>query len=106
MDRKKFEKAWKLSENVKEVCKRLKITEQSAYYWARKFGLPMFCGISDENTPTQEEIQERAAEIRARWSPEEEKRRCAGSGFETYQMPSYSAARSSGSKYPVFVGEN
>jgi hypothetical protein len=105
MNQEKFEQVWKRSESVKEVCKKLKITEQSAYYWARKFGLPKFCGIDDETTPTAEEIAERAAEIRARWSPAEEKRRCAGAGRVSYGIPSYATARSSGSKYPVFVSD-
>ena len=93
MDRKKFEKVWKKAENVKEVCLRLKITEQSAYYWARKFELPMFCGIGDENTPTPEEIEERAAEVRKGWSPEEEQRRIVGRTRARYEVPNYPSVR-------------
>lgn len=90
MDRKKFEKAWKSSENVKEASERLGITDQSAYYWARKFGLSMFCADPDENSPTPEEIEERAAEVRSRWSPEEEQRRIVGNARRRrYEIPAY-----------------
>jgi hypothetical protein len=105
MNEKKFERVWRGSESVKEVCQKLKITEQSAYYWARKLGLPTFCGIDNETTPTQEEIAERSAEVRAKWSPAEERRRCAGAGRVSYGIPSYATARTTGSKFPVFVSD-
>ena len=106
MNREKFEKVWRASESVKEVCKELGITEQSAYYWARKFDLPKFCGIDLETTPTQEEIAARSAEVRSWWSPSETERRYVGPKRVSYEIPAYKAARSAAAKYPVFVGEN
>lgn len=103
MNQKKFERVWKRCENVSQVCQKMKISEASAYYWARKFGLPMFCGISDENTPTPEEIAERAAEIRKSWSEEEMARRVVGRMRSRYEIPSYSSSHSSSSKWPIFA---
>jgi hypothetical protein len=107
MNQKKFEKVWRNSENIHEVCKKMKITHQSAYYWARKFGLPTFCGTgsgNDENSPTEKEIAERAAEIRAGWSDSEEQSRIVGRARRVrYEIPSYEA-RSTGSKSVAFVG--
>lgn len=104
MNREKFEKVWGSSESVKEVCKKLKISQQSAYYWARKFDLPTFCGTVDVMSPTPEEIAERAAEVRSTWSEAEERRRVVGQSSHTkYSIPSYVSLKSSGSKYPVFT---
>lgn len=104
MNREKFEKVWGSSESVKEVCKKLKISQQSAYYWARKFDLPTFCGTVDVMSPTPEEIAERAAEVRAGWSKHEEQRRAVGScSHRRYSIPSYTSSKSSSSKYPVFT---
>jgi transposase-like protein len=89
MDQKKFTRIWSRSGSVKEVCKKTGITDQSAYYWARKFRLASFNSVDNETTPTQEEIAERAAEVRSRWSPEEEERRCVGSSRSRYEVPSY-----------------
>jgi hypothetical protein len=104
MNQKKFERVWSKCESVKEVCRKLKITEQSAYYWARKFGLPTFCGMGDESSPSPEEIAERAAEIRATWSPEEEQRRfVGGSRRRSVEIHSYYSQRSSGARSLVYV---
>lgn len=103
MNQKNFERVWRKSDNVGEVCKKLNVTEASAYYWARKFGLPMFCGTSDENSPTPEEIEERAAEIRKSWSEEETQRRAVGRIRGRYEIPSYSSSHSSSSKWPIFA---
>lgn len=104
MNRPKFEKSWKSSSSVGEVSSRLGITEQSAYYWARKFGLKMFCDPhGDEDSPTPEEIAERAAEIRKSWSDEETERRAVGRVRGRYEIPSYSSSHSSSSKWPIFA---
>jgi transposase-like protein len=89
MDQKKFTRIWSKSRSVKEVCKKTGITDQSAYYWARKFNLSAFSAADDDATPTPEEIAERAAEVRSKWSPEEEERRCVGSSRSRYEVPSY-----------------
>lgn len=106
MDRKKFEKVWRSAESVHVVCKKMKITQQSAYYWARKFGLPTFCGTESDETPTKEEIEIRSAEVRANWTPAEEARRAVG-GFarQRYEIPSYMTKRTNSAKMPVYVGD-
>jgi transposase-like protein len=89
MDKKKFTRIWSTSTSVKEVCGKTGITDQSAYYWARKFSLSAFHAVEeDKMTPTQEEIAERAAEVRKGWSPAEEERRCAGTNRVRYEVPS------------------
>ena len=103
MNQRKFERVWRKCDSVSEVCTKLGVTEASAYYWARKFGLPMFCGVGDENTPTEEEIAERAAEIRKTWSDEETQRRAVGRIRGRYEIPSYSSSHSSSSKWPIFA---
>lgn len=102
MNREKFEKVWGSSESVKEVCKKLKISQQSAYYWARKFDLPTFCGTVDVMSPTPEEIAERAAEVRAGWSKHEEQRRAIGAIGRRYEIPNYSSSKSGTHGVPVF----
>jgi hypothetical protein len=104
LNERKFTKAWNSCESVKDVCKKLKITEASAYYWARKFGLPMFCGTAGEESPSPEEIAERAAEIRESWSEEETQRRAVGRCRGRYEVPSYASSHSSSSRWPVFTG--
>lgn len=103
MNRAEFEAVWRSSKNVGEVCKRLGVTESSAYYWARKFGLQMFCAPGDEYTPTEDEIAERTAEIRKSWSEEEKQRRVVGRARRRIEIPSYSSSHSTGSKWPIFV---
>lgn len=105
MDTKKFSKVWRSCKNIHEVCEKLKITQQSAYYWARKCGLPRFCESLDE-TPTAKEIEVRSAEVRANWTPAEESRRAVG-GYarQRYEIPSYMTKRTNNAKMPVYVGD-
>ena len=105
MDTKKFSKTWRSCKNIHSLCKRLNITHQSAYYWARKLGLPTFCETPSE-TPTAEQIKIRCAEVRANWTPAEEYRRSAGGhARQRYETPSYMTKRTNNAKMPVYVGD-
>jgi transposase len=71
---------------VADIAKQFSTTEQSVYYWARKYGLQSRLTMAaDESTPgaddpSEDEIRERASAIRETWSPEERYRRMVAVG--------------------------
>lgn len=71
---------------VADIAKRFDTTEQSVYYWARKYGLQSRLSMATDESlpgvddPSEEEIRERASAIRETWSPEERYRRMVAVG--------------------------
>jgi hypothetical protein len=77
-----FEKLW-LTEPPAAIATKLNLPLQRVYRAARAFKLPsrsevLRAQIDEEEKPTQEEIQERSAEVRAKWSDRERRRRYVG----------------------------
>jgi hypothetical protein len=81
LSRESLSEVWETSE-VAEIAAKFGVKKGAIYYWARVWGLPRR-GTKEQlgpqpSDPTEEEISERAAEVRARWSPQEEKSRLVG----------------------------
>jgi len=77
--RDEFEKLW-LTTTPTEMAARYGISRMAIYYRAKSFGLPTRAEIEASlESPSAEEILERAAEVRKKWSHEEEQRRLVGS---------------------------
>jgi hypothetical protein len=77
-----------------EICDQLGIRSGSFYIVKRRYKLPPRARAKQRPTqsepdPTAEEIAERAAEQRAKWSPEEEERRRIGRGVERVALREY-----------------
>jgi hypothetical protein len=76
--RDEFEKLW-LKTTPSEMAAKYGISRMAIYYRAKSFGLPTRAEIEESlESPTAEEILERAAEVRKRWSHEEEQKRLVG----------------------------
>lgn len=81
LSRESLSEVWETKE-VAEIASQFGVKKGSIYYWARVWGLPRR-GTQEQlgprpDDPTEMEISERAAEVRARWSPEEERKRLVG----------------------------
>lgn len=61
---------------VAEMAEKLRISEQAV----RRLAIKLQLGPRERDVlePSQQEIDERSAEVRARWSPEERERRLVG----------------------------
>lgn len=81
LSRESLLKVWDTKE-VSEIARQFGVGKSSIYYWSKKWNLPQR-GTKEQlgprpDDPTEMEISERAAEVRARWSPEEERKRLVG----------------------------
>ena len=73
-----FEELWK-KQTPTEIAKRYGISRMAVYHRAKSFGLPSRSEIeSNLESPSADEILARAAEVRKRWSREEEQKRLVG----------------------------
>jgi hypothetical protein len=72
-----------------ELAKTFGVTRNMIYKKVKDFGLSLDDLKEHETGPTLEEIAERAAEIRAGWSEEEEQRRIVGTGRHRWCLPSF-----------------
>lgn len=78
--REEFKDLW-VKSTPKEIAKKYDVPRMRVYYLAKSFGLKPRSQMileKDEWAPSEDEILEGAAAIRARWSDEEEKRRRVG----------------------------
>lgn len=78
--REEFEELWANS-NPTEIAKKYEVSRMRVYHIAKTFGLKPRSQMileSDEGAPSEDEILERAAAIRERWSDEEERKRRVG----------------------------
>jgi transposase len=69
--------------HANEIAARLNCGISTVYSWVKRSGLPLRGqeprrSKDDEESPSQEEIQARAAEVRSRWSEVEAERRIVG----------------------------
>jgi hypothetical protein len=86
---------WAEGVSEREICLELGIRHGSFYIVKDRHKLPpraraaMPVGRGDDELPTPEEIAERAAAVRAAWSPEEEERRRVGGRPRRVAMRSY-----------------
>jgi transposase len=70
------------TKGVAEIAAQFGVRKKAIYDWAKLWNLPKR-GTKEQlgprpDDPTELEISERAAEVRARWSPQEEKKRLVG----------------------------
>jgi hypothetical protein len=84
---------WNSELSSEEIASRLGVTIARLRKLRCRYGLPSrsthSTGRQDSPDPTPEEIIERAAEVRSRWSAEEEARRLC-CGFKKWRPPEYS----------------
>jgi hypothetical protein len=81
-----------------EICERLGIPQGSLWRVRDHYKLPPRMKViprcdRDEDDPTPEEIAERTAAIRAKWTPEETERRIVGPRPSAYRIPNYRFSR-------------
>lgn len=78
-DRELFAEMWFAGASVPEMAARLGCQPPAIYRLRIQYGLPNRPPVrSSKKDPTTSEIEERAAEVRARWSDEERERRAVG----------------------------
>jgi len=70
-----------------ELAKTFGVSRAVIYDRVRQYGLSLDDLKEHETGPSLEEIAERAAEIRAGWSDEEEERRIVGKGRHRWVPP-------------------
>ena len=79
IDRELFAELWYAGASVPEIASRVGCQQPTVYTLRVKLGLPrrgrVPCAKKD---PTPEEIEQRSAEVRERWSDEERERRAVG----------------------------
>lgn len=98
IDKSSLEALWE-THRVADIAKKLKTSQQSVYYWARKYRLHSPSRQRDsKNDPDEDVIAERAAEVRASWSPEELEQRLVGNIRKPtpWRPPVYAIGVSSG----------
>ena len=64
------------------LASRYKLPKRDPALWAKRGGV-------EADSPTPEQIEERAAAIRATWSEEEREKRRVGRRMQRWQMPAY-----------------
>lgn len=80
MDKAKLEAVWGTMK-VADIAAMNSTTEQAVYYWARKHGLPSRLSLASsydgpvDDDPTPDQIAERAAVVRSKWTDKERQRR-------------------------------
>jgi hypothetical protein len=87
MDRELFAELWLAGASVPEMAARLGCRQPAIYSLRVQFGLPRRPRVPcTDKDPTPDEIAERSAEVRARWSEEERERRGIGK-VEAWGVP-------------------
>jgi len=82
--------------SVAEVARRFGVSNQVIYGRVRMWGLSLDDLKEPDTGPSPEEIAERAAEVRARWSSRERARRIVGGPPRRWRPPSYIAGELTG----------
>lgn len=86
VDRDYLEELWFSDHRNDEICELLNVTRGHLHWLARHHGLGRRPATANTNQrgptedPTEEEIRERAAAIRATWTPNERRGRMVGAG--------------------------
>ena len=91
-------KMWADGASRYEICQMLGIRPGAFQHIRRRYALPKRnkgrpTRGPNEPDPTPEELVERCAEVRAKWSAEETERRAVGRGVEAVRLRSYSFDR-------------
>jgi len=81
-----------------EICERLGIRPGSLWKIRERYKLPPREKIipqcdRDDDDPSPEEIADRAATIRMKWTPQEAERRIVGRRRDAYRIPNYRFSR-------------
>ena len=85
LSKEKLAEDWVLL-RVADIASKYGTSEQSIYYWARKYGLPSRLELAENSVemgpddPSEDEIRSRSAAIRESWTPEERARRTVACG--------------------------
>ena len=77
---------------VIDIADSLGVTVQCIYYWARKWQILAPRAADEVEGPTEQEIAERCAAVRATWSSAEAARRTCRVGRVEYSMPTISTS--------------
>lgn len=98
IDVNEFVRLWNLPPNempAREIARRFGVGESFLYKFKDKLGLPPRDRTYhyDQDDPTEAEIAERAAAIRASWPEGEEEKRFVGRRREEWSLPSFRFSR-------------
>lgn len=85
---------WHTEIENRELAAKLGIAQSRLWEIRHRYGLPPRRherkGVGTDD-PTPEEIEERCAEIRSRWTPQEEALRLVGRSKQGWRPPAYSS---------------
>lgn len=91
---------WK-THTISQIADDIGTTRSAVWTLAKKLDLPKKSLLAEEaERPTADEIEERSAEVRSRWSPSEMRRRRVG-GHEDYRIPCLTNRQ----VFPTFQGQ-
>lgn len=79
--------AWEGDETREQIAQKFNIPYRSLLQIARKHKWPVKERAPKKNDPTPEQIAERAAELRKKWRPADERKRSVGKGVSSWQPP-------------------
>lgn len=92
ISKERLESLWH-TKSVVQIAEHLGETKQAIYYWGRYHNLPLpgRQNPDDVEEPSADVIKERAAEIRARWTPAEYESRLVGNSRsgKRWELPNY-----------------
>jgi hypothetical protein len=93
VDVKRLFELWHTDMSNQMLCKALGIRRTLMYSLKDRYGLPkrFVSRASVDDDPTPAEIEAKCAEIRSRWTPQEEAQRLVGGGRKQWRPPSYSS---------------
>lgn len=84
--------------SVSQIAVSLKTTKHVIYATAKSLGLKTHQELAEEK-PSPEEIEQRAAEVRSRWTASERSRRAVGR-VDRYTVPQFTSRQ----LFPAFQG--
>ena len=96
ISKQRLESLWS-TKSVAQIAEHLGETKQAIYYWGRyhELALPGRQDPDNVEEPSADVIKERAAEIRARWTPAEYESRLVGNSRseKRWEVPNYRVER-------------
>jgi hypothetical protein len=88
LSKESLSKVWE-TKGVAEIAAQFGVRKQAIYYWGRKWGLPPRAEPLGPQPvdPTEKEIEERAREVREKWTAQDRKKRQVGGGRKRWKPP-------------------